>query len=207
MGKSPFVDPKGLEFEEHSRSVSGANVACNGAKFTRSKPRILVPNVKGRGPGDVHLVEAEEGGQLRDNLECSSLGCKSDSLFEVQVEGGSEASLGSGHSISIEPKLDPSTGLYSIKPKLDSSLGRKQIFGFLPYRGKRSGGSRVSHLKSNSKRDAKEGSNMKSNLLLKEAKETLEVCESLGLKFDDKEEVILDRFMEQEVDAANKARY
>ncbi|KAK8483129.1 hypothetical protein V6N11_028511 [Hibiscus sabdariffa] len=122
MGKTPLLDPKELELVEQPRRESG--------------------------PGVGLVEEADGSGQPRDNLECSSLGCK---LYEVQVEGGSDVSVGSGQSISIEPKMDPSSGLYSIKPKLVSSFGGNHLVGVLPKCGKRYGWGCASSLKSNYK--------------------------------------------------------
>ncbi|KAK8613015.1 hypothetical protein V6N13_104338 [Hibiscus sabdariffa] len=121
MGKTPLLDPKELELVEQPRES---------------------------GPGVGLVEEADGSGQPRDNLECSSLGCK---LYEVQVEGGSDVSVGSGQSISIEPKMDPSSGLYSIKPKLVSSFGGNHLVGVLPKCGKRYGWGCASSLKSNYK--------------------------------------------------------
>ncbi|KAK9006839.1 hypothetical protein V6N11_019170 [Hibiscus sabdariffa] len=51
-------------------------------------------------------------------------------LFEVQIEGGAESNSSSGHNISIEPILDPVSGMYSIRPRLVTRLKSNNVMDF-----------------------------------------------------------------------------
>ncbi|KAK8628221.1 hypothetical protein V6N13_063931 [Hibiscus sabdariffa] len=132
-------------------------------------------------------------------------------LFEVQIEGGAESNSSSGHNISIEPILDPVSGMYSIRPRLVTRLKSNNVMDFcsrLMNRPNRGGFSPVKVRDSDKSQGAetREGRPEKSKGIvvseelprkgenfLAEAKVALELCENLGLIFNEEREVIFNR--------------
>ncbi|KAL4320202.1 hypothetical protein GQ457_18G015870 [Hibiscus cannabinus] len=135
-------------------------------------------------------------------------------LYEVQVDGGADSNMSSSHSVHIEPILDPVSGLYSIKPRLftrskrnnmvemcSTFINRSRQVGFSPSEIK--GSKRGQEVERREDRYEVQGGkedvgklNQLGDLRLAEAEASLEVCEKLGLNFNEKREMILNRFVE-----------
>ncbi|KAK8713146.1 hypothetical protein V6N13_148369 [Hibiscus sabdariffa] len=148
--------------------------------------------------------EVEKGHDLGDSF--SSDQPIEEQLYEVHVEGGVESNTSSGHIVSIEPILDPVSGLYSITPKLitrskrnnlvdlcSSLINRPSRVGFSPLNNKGSNWSQEAeirearHEKLLRKADGGESS-QKGDTSMAEARFSLELCENLGLTFNEERE-------------------
>ncbi|KAK8652909.1 hypothetical protein V6N13_126932 [Hibiscus sabdariffa] len=134
-------------------------------------------------------------------------------LYEVQVDGGADSNMSSSHSVHIEPILDPVSGLYSIKPRLftrskrnnmvemcSTFINRSRRVGFSPSEIK--GSKKGQEVESREDRYEVQGGkedvgklNHLGDMRMAVAKASLEVCEKLGLFFNEKRETILNRPM------------
>ncbi|KAL4383150.1 hypothetical protein GQ457_15G021490 [Hibiscus cannabinus] len=152
-------------------------------------------------------------------------------LIDIPVAAASSSNISLGNSVSIEPVFDSLSGLYSIKPKLISKFDGKNLLLSKPYLSKirnRGYGSNysISPKKfgnklgttgcmrglsfsppvSDSKRtEAHSVAGRLGNYLeeeLDEARASIEVCENSGLFFSGRREVVLEKLMELERNAA-----
>ncbi|KAK8990187.1 hypothetical protein V6N11_008702 [Hibiscus sabdariffa] len=82
------------------------------------------------GPTFGKSIDKERMSQQKNHTVSTEVGLDKNNLYEVQIVSGSSISADSSQSVSIEPVLDPFTGLFSIKPKLISPLQGKHPLSF-----------------------------------------------------------------------------
>ncbi|KAK9042478.1 hypothetical protein V6N11_017548 [Hibiscus sabdariffa] len=142
--------------------------------------------------------EVEKGHDLGDSF--SSDQPIEEQLYEVHVEGGVESNTSSGHIVSIEPILDPVSGLYSITPKLitrskrnnlvdlcSSLINRPSRVGFSPLNNKGSNWSQEAEIrearhekllrKADGGESSQKGDTSESNARIKEVEGLYELLE------------------------------
>ncbi|KAK8673191.1 hypothetical protein V6N13_111540 [Hibiscus sabdariffa] len=177
VGKEPVETPETLGRE----SKLLANFNCCGLRGT-TLSRTSSEGSGPRGVGeqlDQDYADDMLGKSTRFDKE-QDLGLSNSSdrpsrnqLVEVQVEGGADSYTSSGHIVSIEPVLDPVSGLFSVKPRgVEASEVMPEAL-----MGKAVGGE----------------PSQKGDKITDEAKASLEICENLGLIFNEERKVILKR--------------
>ncbi|KAK8624460.1 hypothetical protein V6N13_065805 [Hibiscus sabdariffa] len=163
-----------------------------------------------------------QNGPLTPQVSLGLRGVEKENLIEVQVEAGSETLSLSSHSVSIEPKFDAVSILYSIKPKLIRHIKSNSPFGIhsnslqlgvagssqLKKSSPSLGKKKVNHFPSSDRNictglgaplarvgRAKRVPSL-SNFEPKwvEARASMEVCDAVGLIFNEDREVILESF-------------
>ncbi|KAK8656827.1 hypothetical protein V6N13_098762 [Hibiscus sabdariffa] len=117
-----------------------------------------------------HKPNMERSANKVIGMDCGRRAVSEEKLYEVQVDAISESNFSTGHSVSIEPIFDAKSGLGSEKELKSPSMEVGEAID----------GCKLT-------RDE-----------LDEARASLEVCESLGLLFDEDNEVLLKKFKELE---------
>ncbi|KAL4341440.1 hypothetical protein GQ457_08G019460 [Hibiscus cannabinus] len=161
--------------------------------------------------GEKEQLNREFAGDIRCNMD-QDLGLTNYSdrpngnhLFEVQVEEGAESYSSSGHSVAIEPVLDPVSGLFSVKPRLITRLKNNNLMGrcsslmnrpcrvgFSPLKGSYPDtvkGVEFHETRPEDKMGKADGGRSP-HKFSEEAKASLEICENIGLIFNEKREGI-----------------
>ncbi|KAK8971895.1 hypothetical protein V6N11_061732 [Hibiscus sabdariffa] len=144
MEKELLLGPDFLENEEKQvQPVFGKDTNCSASLDKSITIENKSKSVARVDPKEIDKVigKLEVGHNMVDGAKSKDVGCECKSgddakLFEVQVDAAAESKCLSGHSTSVEPILDTSSGLYSIKPKLIThlnwenmiALGSKSLF-------------------------------------------------------------------------------
>ncbi|KAK8657466.1 hypothetical protein V6N13_035701 [Hibiscus sabdariffa] len=211
LGKEPVATPEMLEKESklladiNSCGLRGTTVACTslGDGGPRGEREQLNREFAGDMTGKLIRCNMEQDLELSNSSDRPN----GNHLFEVQVEEGAESYSSSGHSVAIEPVLDP----FSVKPRLVTRLKNNTLMGWcssLMNRPCRAGfsplkGSVVDTVQGVEVRETRPEDKMGkvdggSDKFSDEAKASLEICENIGLIFNEEREVILNRFAEME---------